>query len=93
MSLFHRQKENSHHIVANLPQTEHICIGLSLDTEAKQEHVVLGEFDDIRLYLGGNKPAMEKLLANEVRPFGTFLKPNSFFYTRVYTIFTLYIKK
>ena len=78
MSLLRAKDKNSHklppEIPCNLPTTARCAMGLYLDKEKQEEHIVIGEMADISGYLQGNIYAAERLLVNEVRPFGTMIE-------------------
>lgn len=49
-------------------------MALSLDAEEEQEHIVIGEMEDVSRFLDGNEPAKERLLVNVFRPWGTMIE-------------------
>lgn len=78
MAFLKSKEKNSHNlsldIPCSVPTTMHCAMGLFLDKEKQEERIVIGEMEDIAGYLQGNVHAPQKLLVNEVRPFGTMIE-------------------
>lgn len=78
MTLLKSKVKNSHNflpdIPCTLPETRRCVMALSLDAEEEQEHIVIGEMEDVSRFLDGNEPAKERLLVNVFRPWGTMIE-------------------
>lgn len=54
----------------NIPYTENCMFALNLNMERREEHVIIGEFENVQRFLLGYNA---DLLVNEKRPFGTLI--------------------
>lgn len=54
-----------------IPITENCVFAIRLDTETEQEHILIGELQEVQRFLAGVENS--KVLANKRRPFGSFI--------------------
>ena len=54
-----------------IPITQNCVFAMRLDTETEQEHIMIGELQEVQHFLAGAENS--KLLVNKKRPFGSFI--------------------